>query len=102
MTIGFNDPIDLNLIFLGSAVIGVIGVIINSIVLRETLSDEERKIVPSKLRSLGQSFRNSYKSFKKMSKDNKLRPVYQLQFVVAFGEFFFQSFIGLLVRLLVD
>lgn len=98
-TIGFKDPIDLNLIFLGSAVIGVIGVIINSIVLRETLSEEERKVVPSKLRSLGQSFRNSHRSFRKMSKDNKLRPVYQLQFVVAFGEFFFQSFIGLLVVL---
>jgi MFS family permease len=34
-----------------------------------------------------------------MSKNKKLRPVYQLQFVVAFGEFFFQSFIGLLVVL---
>ncbi|MCE7733674.1 MAG: MFS transporter [Candidatus Heimdallarchaeota archaeon] len=97
--IGFNDPIELNLIFLGSAIIGVFGVIINSLLLRETLSDEERKIVPSKLRSLGQFFRNSHRSFKELSKNQKLRPVYQLQFVVAFGEFFFQSFIGLLVVL---
>ncbi|OLS28218.1 MAG: hypothetical protein HeimC2_08730 [Candidatus Heimdallarchaeota archaeon LC_2] len=99
ITIGFNQPISLNLIFLGSSIIGIIGIIINSFTLRETLSDEERKIVPSKLKSLGYSFRNSYNSFREMSNDKNLRPVYQLQFVVAFGEFFFQSFIGLLVVL---
>lgn len=95
--IGFDDPVSLKYVFLGSFVFGVFGVIINYFLLRETLSDEERKIVPSKLRSFGQSFKNSFKSFKRMSNNKKLRHVYQFQFVVAFAEFFFQSFIGLLV-----
>ncbi|MHA2028774.1 MAG: MFS transporter [Candidatus Kariarchaeaceae archaeon] len=99
VTIGFNDPISLNSVFLGSFVVGVIGVLLNSIMIRETLSDKERKIVTSKIRSLGQSFRYSFQSFVAMSKEPKLRPVYFFQMVVAFGEFFFQSFIGLLIVL---
>lgn len=91
--------LNLNGVFFVSFIFGIFATLLLFIFLPEVLSDENKVIVESKSSALADAFKRSHHNFFDLTRRSGLNTIYRFQVVIAFGEFFFQSFFGLLVVL---
>lgn len=92
-----NDLVDLKNLFGYGFLIGILCLIVMFIILKESIDEVNRKVVTNKLNHIVNIFRRSLNSLVGLTKHDILSRVYLFQFIISFTEFFFVSFIPLLI-----